>query len=64
MELKEKEKKILETLRLNPDGLNMSKVSKESSLKVSFVRTALYKLEGLGKVYFVQVGMSKLYKLK
>ena len=61
---KERIKEITSILKKNPDGLNISQITKKTKISKSFIRTAMYMLKGANKVKMIQVGMSKLYKLK
>ena len=59
----EREERILRALRLNPDGLNITMITKITGIPKCFIRVSLSKLEGKGLVYVIRIGMSKIYKL-
>lgn len=58
------EENVLEVLRKNPDGLNITQLKKLTGLSKTKVSETLNKLENEGKVQKIVKGCRKIYKLK
>ena len=51
-------------LKKHPYGLTITDIVKKSELSRSTIRNMLSRLEGAGEIYFIKIGMAKIYNLK
>ena len=64
MKNKTTKQQIIQLLKTNSDGLTMSKLSQALQITPYKLNTTIYVLESQGIIAIVQVGVSKLVKLK
>ena len=57
-------KKIVEVLKMHPEGLTLQKVSKLAGMSRLTATKYIHELMGEGKIYQREVGMAKLCYLK
>lgn len=58
------EKRIVDFLRKNSEGLTITELVSLSKLSRSTVRVVLARLEGAEKIFFREIGMAKVYHLR
>ena len=58
------DKKILSALKKTAGGLSITEIVENTNLTRSYVRVAIARLEGAGRVKLRKVGMAKLYSIK
>lgn len=61
MEKTNTEKKVVDVLKKNKEGMTITELVKSSDLSRSTVRVALARLEGKEDISFRNIGMAKVY---
>ena len=64
MEGNNTEKKIVDALKRNKEGMTITELVKLSDLSRSTIRVALARLEGHNDIAYKNIGMAKVYVLR